>query len=87
MVVVVVRTDDLTHVFLHMSQWKRRKRVAEHLGVRLTASPPPWASTSRWTEAEKCCKTAANYPSSPSASQPCTAGTVRTRLCGDKKVH
>ena len=42
--------------------------VAEHLGVRLPASPPPWASTSRWTEAEKCCKTAANYPSSPALS-------------------
>ena len=39
--------------------------VAEHLGVRLPASPPPWASTSRRTEAEKCCKPAATYPSSP----------------------
>ena len=45
-VVVVVRTDDLTHVFLHISQWKRRKRVAEHLGVRLLASSPPLDSSS-----------------------------------------
>ena len=41
---------------VHAPNW-----VAEHLGVRLPASPPPWASTSGWTEAEKCCKTASNY--------------------------
>ena len=29
------------------------KWVAEHLGVRLPASPATWASTSGWTEAEK----------------------------------
>ena len=40
--------------------------VTERPGVRL----PPWASTSRWTEAEKCCKTAANYPSSPPPCRP-----------------
>ena len=44
--------------------------VTERPGVRLPASPPHWASTSRWTEARKCCKTAANYPSSPPPIRP-----------------
>ena len=55
----------MTHVYpydiaAHAPNW-----VAEHQGVRLPASPPLWASTSRRTEAEKCCKPAANYSSSP----------------------
>ena len=74
--VVVVRTWNLTQMHLI--------GVGEHLGVGLPASPPPWASTSGRTEAEKCCKPAANYPSSP-PSPPCTAETVRTCLCGRLK--
>ena len=50
MVVVVVRTRCYNGVFLHATARLHLIGVAEHLGVRLPASPPPWASTSRWTE-------------------------------------
>ena len=39
--------------FVGKRQGMHRIGVAEHLGVRLLASPPPWASTSERTEAEK----------------------------------
>ena len=57
-----LNTDDLTHVFVDTRQQMHLLEVTERLGVRLPASPPPWASTSKWTEAEKCCKTAAKPP-------------------------
>ena len=57
-------------MFVHESQGMHLIGVAEHLGVRLPPSRPPWASTSRWTEAEKCCKNAANLSSSPPPSRP-----------------
>ena len=50
---VVVRTWNLTHV---SGQWVHLIGVAEHLGTRLPASTPPWVSTYRWMEGEKCCK-------------------------------
>ena len=60
--------------------------VTERPGVRLPASPPPWASTSRWTEVEKCCKNcskpeiiAATMPAKQ--GPPCTAALCVTRLC------
>ena len=44
-------------VFFHIAASVRLITVAEHLGVRFPASPPPGTpSTSRWTEAEKCRK-------------------------------
>ena len=68
-VVVVVRTWVLNGGSLSINRHRVHLiQVAEHPGVRLPASPPPWASTSRWTEAEKCSRTAANYSSS---SPPC----------------
>ena len=69
--VVVVRTWVVNGRSLSINcHWMHLIQMAERLGVRLPASPPPWASTSRWTEAEKCCKTAANYPSSPPPCRP-----------------
>ena len=62
-VVLVVRTDDLLHVFLHVSQGKRRKggRTPES---QTPGVPVPWASTSKRTEAKKYCISCSKIPSS-----------------------
>ena len=58
-VVVVVRMIKETRVSVHARTYRGgRSPGSQTPGV-------PAASTSRWTEAEKCCKTAANDPSSP----------------------
>ena len=57
--VVVVLTVCIDDVSVDIVKRVHPIRVAEHLGVRLPASPSPWHSTSRWTECEKCCISAA----------------------------
>ena len=61
-VVVVVRTGCMTTMFIHQSQRMHRisGRTPESQTPGVTAT---WATTSRRTEAEKCCISAAKYPS------------------------
>ena len=47
----------MTNVFVDKRQRMHLTRVTGHLGVRLSATLPPWISTSGWTETENDRKT------------------------------
>ena len=63
-VVVVVLTVRINEISVDNAEQVHLIGVTERPGVRLPASPPPWASTSKWTEAENAAKLQQNHPSS-----------------------
>ena len=78
------RQDENDDMFIHTTA------CAHRIGGRTPGSETPsvpatWASTSSWTEAEKCCKTEAKTIIAATkpviTGNPCIACTVRTSLC------
>ena len=64
-VVVVVRTRCYSGVFIQTTARLHQNWGGRTPGSQTPGVPATLASTSKWTEAEKCCKTAASYLSTP----------------------